>query len=98
MDIYGHRKHGDLPFRKDPQFFTPAPSGSSHMINANEADHTRQKRLLTHAFSDKSLREQQPLIVAYIDLFISKLQEHADGEKVANIEELLNFSHIRYHR
>jgi cytochrome P450 len=91
MDIYGHRKHGDLPFRKDPQFFTPAPSGSSHMINANEADHTRQKRLLTHAFSDKSLREQQPLIVSYIDLFISKLQEHADGEKVANIEELLNF-------
>lgn len=90
-DIYGHRKQGALPFSKDPQFFTPAPSGSSHMINANEADHARQKRLLTHAFSDRSLREQEPLVLSYINLFVSKLQESAAREEVVNMEELLNF-------
>jgi hypothetical protein len=32
---------------------------------------------LSHAFSEKALREQEPLINQYFDLFISKLQENA---------------------
>ncbi|KAJ5861281.1 uncharacterized protein N7529_008591 [Penicillium soppii] len=90
-DIYGHRKQGALPFCKDPEFFTPAPSGQTHMINANEADHTRQKKLLTHAFSEKSLREQESLVMSYIDLFIRQLQTSANAKQPLNLEEWLNF-------
>ncbi|KJK60354.1 Cytochrome P450 [Aspergillus parasiticus SU-1] len=91
-DIYGHRKPGTLPFSKDPEFFMPAQAGSSHMINANEKDHTRQKRLLNHAFSERSLRQQEHLIMGYIDLFIQRLQEQArGGAESVNMEEWLNF-------
>jgi len=41
----------------------------------SDADHARYRRLLSHAFSEKSLREQEPLIKHYIDLLISRLHE-----------------------
>ena len=90
-DIYGHRKPGALPFSKDPEFYMPAEPGKSHLINANEADHSRQKRLLTHAFSERALRDQEPLIISYIDLFIKQLQGYADREEKVNLEAWLNF-------
>ena len=61
------------------------------MINANEADHSRQKRLLSHAFSERALRDQEPLIVSYIDLFIRRLRGYAGREEKVNLEEWLNF-------
>ena len=89
-DIYGHRKPGTLPFRKDPEFYMPAAPNQSHLINASEADHSRQKKLLTHAFSERALRDQEPLIVSYIDLFIRRLREYADREEQVNVEKWLN--------
>lgn len=90
-DIYGHRKPGALPFSKDPEFYMPAPPGESHMINASEADHFRQKRLLTHAFSERALRDQESLIMSYVDLFIQRLRGYANRKEEANLEEWLNF-------
>jgi cytochrome P450 len=43
----------------------------------DDADHSRYRRLLSNAFSDKALREQEPLIKQYVDLFISRLHENA---------------------
>ena len=90
-DIYGHRKPGALPFSKDSEFYMPAAPGTAHLINANEADHSRQKRLLTHAFSERALRDQEPLIISYIDLFIRQLRGYADREEEVNLEAWLNF-------
>lgn len=69
----------------------PAAPGQSHLINANESDHSRQKRLLTHAFSSYALRDQETLIFSYIDLFIQRLQGFADKGERVNLEEWLNF-------
>lgn len=58
----------------------PSSSGGApNLINSNDADHARQKRLLTHAFSDRSLREQEKLIVGYIDTFISRLGDFVNA-------------------
>jgi cytochrome P450 len=38
-------------------------------------DDSRQRRLLAHAFSDKALREQEPLVQRYVDLLTLKLAE-----------------------
>ena len=50
-----------------------------HSISSvkNDEDHSSYRRLLSHAFSDKALREQEPLIKGYIDLLISRLHENA---------------------
>ena len=52
-------------------------NGVYSVLGANRADHSRFRRLLSHAFSDKGIREQNPLIRRYTDLLIQKLYEHA---------------------
>ncbi|KAJ5662422.1 Cytochrome monooxygenase lcsI [Penicillium maclennaniae] len=65
-DIYSHRKHNTHSFLKDPKFYLRGPRGPS-ILNANDADHSRIRRLLSHAFSEKALRDQESLIQSYVD-------------------------------
>ena len=44
----------------------------------SNADHGRQRRLLSHAFSEKALRDQEPLIKTYVDLLMIRLHENSD--------------------
>jgi cytochrome P450 len=43
------------------------------MLDSNDADHTRMRRLLAHAFSDAALREQEPILTQYFDLMVTEL-------------------------
>lgn len=72
-DIYGHRKKGQKIFLKDPSLYVPTPNGVNAIITANEADHTRMRRLLAHAFSSKALGEQESILHTYADILIHKL-------------------------
>lgn len=87
-DIYGNRKH---PFPKDPEFYLPSSSGAAHIVNANEVDHSRFKRLLMASFSERSLREQEGLIMQYIDLFIDRLQSNATSGYAIDMAHWFNF-------
>ena len=42
------------------------------------ADHSRMRRVLAHAFSEKALREQEPLIQDYINLLMKSLHVAAE--------------------
>jgi len=44
------------------------------ILGWDEASHDRYRKILIHAFSDKSLREQAPLIESYVDLLIARLK------------------------
>ena len=71
-DIYGFRHgHAEMP---KARMNIGGGLGDS-IINADRAGHQRMRRLLAHAFSDKALREQLPLIQSYVDLLIQKLRE-----------------------
>lgn len=78
-DVCGHRLGGkETEFRKDPSFFPPASPPS--VISAPDRDnHRRQRRVLAHAFSAAALQEHEPIITYYVDLFMSRLSEHAKG-------------------
>ncbi|KAJ5619755.1 hypothetical protein N7510_003739 [Penicillium lagena] len=78
-DIYGHRKKGQKIFLKDPSLYAPTPNGVNAIITANEDDHARMRRLLTHAFSNKALREQEGILHTYVDMLIQRLQKLLDG-------------------
>ena len=67
---------------KDMTFYNTPTSGSHSLITADRADHSRQRRLISHAFSDKALREQEPLIKGYVDLLIQRLHERANGDSL----------------
>src|ERR1700760_1678673 len=66
-DIYGHRQ--GLPnMHKDPIHVgsvDPIP-GVTTLTMADDANHTRQRRALAYAFSQKALNEQEPLVNGYV--------------------------------
>lgn len=58
-----------------------APNGVPAIVAApTVAYHTRHRRLLAHAFSDKALREQEYLLQQYVDLLIFRLGEQCEGK------------------
>ncbi|KAI9691639.1 MAG: hypothetical protein M1822_007710 [Bathelium mastoideum] len=72
-DIYGFRPgHEEMA-----KYHKLRSQIGPEIIHADRANHQRMRRTIAHAFSEKALREQQPLIQNYIDLFIQRLREHA---------------------
>ncbi|KAI9754984.1 MAG: hypothetical protein M4579_004458 [Chaenotheca gracillima] len=73
-DIYVHRpQHGT--FQKDPMFYITPVNGAHSLITAPDKDHSRMRRLVSHAFSEKALKEMEPVIRSYVDLLIERLHE-----------------------
>lgn len=90
--IYGTRPgHGQKP--KDRRFYPPTAGGLPSILLSDDADHSRFRRLLSHAFSDSSLRGQEPTINKYVDLLIQRLRESANnGKKALDMVSWYNFT------
>jgi cytochrome P450 len=87
-DIYMHRQgHGQLQ-KSVPRLKI---NGAYHIINAPDDVHARQRKMLSHAFSERALREQEPLIKKYVDLLISHMHEDAAAGKPVDIVSYFNF-------
>ncbi|KAK4547942.1 hypothetical protein LTR36_010661 [Oleoguttula mirabilis] len=77
-DIYGFRTgslKGHVNMQKDSAWYAPPVNGVPSLLIANDADHTRVRRTLSHAFSEKALAEQEVLLQTYVDQLINRLQE-----------------------
>jgi cytochrome P450 len=95
QDIYNHHQ-GRPNFPKNPLWMTPGDNGIHSILSANDADHARYRRLLSHAFSERALREQEYLPLAYIDLLIQRLCEAVSSSKdactVVDMVQWFNFT------
>lgn len=92
-DIMGHRANGD-EMGKWPNFYRPVENmGSTDLVFSGREEHGLLRRQIAHGFSDRSMREQQPLIAKYIDLLIHRLYEKSSGGTAAvNIADWYNFT------
>ncbi|KAL8393908.1 hypothetical protein RB595_003606 [Gaeumannomyces hyphopodioides] len=91
-EVFAHRPGGDATeFHKVPGFFFPGDHNS--LIGApNREEHRRQRRHLAHAFSDGALTAQEPVLQHYVDLFIRRLAENAEGgSKPVPMMDWLNY-------
>ncbi|KAF2664704.1 isotrichodermin C-15 hydroxylase [Microthyrium microscopicum] len=96
-EIYGYRK---VMFQKYSPFygkdFFAKGSETGGLLRADDLSHARQRRLCSAAFSDKSLREQEPLLRQYVDLLVRKLSGLAKssdkGTTIVNLVRWLNFT------
>jgi len=88
-DIYGFQKTGQqLPY-KDLHLFNTPLNGTPSIILANDNIHARHRKILSNAFSDKALKEQEPLMKRWASLFQAKLAEKAtSGDKVDMVKML----------
>ncbi|OJJ01980.1 hypothetical protein ASPVEDRAFT_52775 [Aspergillus versicolor CBS 583.65] len=85
-DIYGHAIGGAKPTEKDARFYGPSFNGSPDIIRASGPDHARFRRNFSHAFSEKALREQEPLICHYVDMLTDKLSNLARESPESPVE------------
>ena len=64
-------------------------------MSPDEDDHARYRRAFMNSFSEKSLREQAPVIESYIESFISQLKAPMPGrqwmDKIVDFEKWFNF-------
>ena len=76
-DVYGHRPgHATSQLPKDLTAFPPTPPGlAKGIITADDAEHSRFRRLLSHAFSARALEQQEGLILGYIKQLVQGLSE-----------------------
>lgn len=90
--IYGHKKSGQLSFQKDKRLYRSALTSADNILLANDADHSRHRRLLSHAFSEKALRGQEDILKGYIDLLIHRLSTETDAGRMVDMVQWYNFT------
>lgn len=102
--IYGHRVGESAApghtaeMSKAPPFTTTIRDVPTSIINADREEHSRLRRGLSHGFSDAALRQQEPLIMRYVNLLLKQLhQESSNGgsgveKKALNIEAWYNYA------
>ncbi|KAH7067136.1 cytochrome P450 [Paraphoma chrysanthemicola] len=95
-DAYAFRKKGEADFRRDPAYFHVDDGKTASMPSIFLTDregHGRQRRVLTHAFSQAAMYEQEPTIKHFVDLLITRLRGFAEaGTTVDTVKWYFNFT------
>jgi cytochrome P450 len=76
-DIYGHRNGAVVKgeeFDKSGLFYRVGSIPPS-ILSETRDNHALLRRQLSHGFSEKSMREQEPIIKQYVDLLMIRLKE-----------------------
>ncbi|KPM37985.1 Isotrichodermin C-15 hydroxylase [Neonectria ditissima] len=90
-DIYAHKKTREQEMIKDPEFYVRNPDAPT-IVNGNHEEHARYRRLYSPGFSARSLREQEPLIQGYVDMFINGLARACEhGETPVDMVQWFNW-------
>ena len=99
LSFIGSSAYQDI-YNSRPQFPKPekgtlvSPNGVRPLPTiTNIDDHNRQRRILSHAFSDRALREQEYLLQKYSDLLVDRLRDQVEqGQSTVDICEWYNFA------
>ncbi|OBS23183.1 hypothetical protein FPOA_03738 [Fusarium poae] len=89
--IYGHKTGGAKEFEKDLRLYRQNRPAKNLIISDNES-HKRQRKLLSHAFSNKALRSQEDLLKHYVDLFVERLTQQAREGNAVDMVAWYNFA------
>jgi cytochrome P450 len=95
-DIYGHGSKGtpgSVP-NKDWFKYGTTPNKSYSIILARDEDHSRQRKIFTPAFSDRALKQQEPLFVKYADKLVRRLEEAIEDQPDMKLDmvKMYNFT------
>jgi cytochrome P450 len=90
-DIYMHRQDGNGKAMKQLEKVTKRPEKVPSIVSATDEVHARQRKMLSHAFSDKALREQEPLLRSYTDLMVRNMHDDARNNRPVDMVRTFNF-------
>lgn len=92
-DIYGYQR-GRNENPKDLKFYTPSKNGAPSLAILDVEEHTKIRRAIAPAFSDRALKQQEPLFRRFADLLISNLRKAVTDEPgtAVNMVKMYNFT------
>jgi cytochrome P450 len=88
----GSLKGGARELSKLRIFYKPSDRVPDSLIVAPFEKHAQLRKLMAPAFSEKAMREQEPLVTTYVDMLISKLRKRADGTTAQNLTKWYNWT------
>ncbi|KAF2264625.1 cytochrome P450 [Lojkania enalia] len=83
-DIYGTRL-GKKQLPKDDEWFVDHKQ-PVNIIKSNDADHARMRKLVSHAFSESALREQELLLTTHTTNLVNKLRTLISGPENGRVD------------
>jgi cytochrome P450 len=92
-DIYGNGRTS--VFKKDMKVYPRMVENVDSILTADNDNHPRHRKLLNHAFSERALRDQEPILKKYVDQLIHRLGEMVDsghGATVVNLVKWYNWT------
>ncbi|KAJ5773864.1 hypothetical protein N7457_008760, partial [Penicillium paradoxum] len=90
QDIMGHQK-GQGEFSKADWFYRPVEQ-PSHVVNETREQHGRLRRQMAHGFSEKAMRDQEPLIRGYVDMLLDRLHEFCKSGSPVILSDWYNYT------
>ncbi|KAL0929777.1 cytochrome p450 [Colletotrichum truncatum] len=92
-DIMGHRGRGAAEFKKYQHFYNSSKAMPTTIVSSNGREHADLRRTMSHGFSESSLRNQEPLVMKYIDGLVQKLHEMSRSDtKAIDLMAWYNFT------
>ncbi|KAH9988763.1 cytochrome P450 [Xylariaceae sp. FL0662B] len=89
-DIYSLRP-GRPPITKVPGLTAPSHEGVYNIVTTTDVtDHKRYRATLNPAFSERSLRNQEPIVMKYVSLLFEKLRQHV-AEQPEQRQDFINW-------
>lgn len=95
-DVHGHgtkNTPGSVPHKHWIRYGTSV-NGAASLIIAKDGEHYRMRRIFNPAFSDRALKQQEPLFMKYVDLLVQKLREgiEENSERRFDMVRMYNFT------
>lgn len=99
-EIYGHRVGSTMgaagDFAKHEATYRQSKSMAPSVLSAQRELHTMLRRRLANGFSEKAMREQEPIIRGYANLLMQRLYEMrvdatTGAEKAVDLCQMYNF-------
>ncbi|TID15340.1 putative secreted glycosidase [Venturia nashicola] len=88
-DVYMHRQGQPQTEKARRDHFLPP--GLFNIVNAPDDVHARQRRAVSHAFSDRAVKEQEPLLQKYVDQLMGYLRDMEQQDESFDMVAPLNF-------
>lgn len=90
-EILGHNPKGEEVGKWTP-FYRPVDNMPMDIISADRDMHGKLRRQLAHGFSDRSMREQEPIIRSYVDKLMSQLRERCRSGEALDMAGWYNYT------
>ncbi|CAI6234808.1 unnamed protein product [Periconia digitata] len=85
--IYSFKKPKPV---RDPQFYAVGVNGCPDVVTADEANHSRQRKILSTGFSDQAMKGYEPLLKSWAEKMVTEMAKLASKGGEVDMLKYLN--------